>query len=62
MTWARGLNEIKPEPLTEPKRPSRALNAETRDIIGSQRREAATRTLETHEAQPEQPQDARTDA
>jgi voltage-gated potassium channel Kch len=62
MSWARGLNEIKPEPLTEPKRPSRALNAETRDIIGSQRREAATRTLETDDDYQSQQQEARTDA
>ncbi len=62
MSWARGLNEIKPEPLTEPKRPSRALNAETRDIIGSQRREAATRTLETDEAYQTRQQEVRTDA
>ncbi|KQT79788.1 potassium transporter TrkA [Methylobacterium sp. Leaf465] len=62
MSWARGLNEIKPEPLTEPKRPSRALNAETRDIIGSQRQEAATRTLETDEAFQSRQQESRTDA
>jgi monovalent cation:proton antiporter-2 (CPA2) family protein len=47
--WMRGAPEIKPEPLTAPKSPSRALNAETRDIIGTERREAATRTLETQD-------------
>ncbi|WP_019905417.1 monovalent cation:proton antiporter-2 (CPA2) family protein [Methylobacterium sp. 77] len=49
-----GGPEIKPEPLTLPQRPSRALSAETRDIIGLERREAATRTL--------QPQDTQSDA
>ena len=68
--WARGVSEIKPEPLTEPQRPSRALNAETRGIIGSKTREAAARTLEAQAPQPApQPapqaaphQDARSDA
>ncbi|GJE19251.1 monovalent cation:proton antiporter-2 (CPA2) family protein [Methylobacterium marchantiae] len=41
-----GSPEIKPEPLTLPQRPSRALSPETRDIIGLERREAATRTLQ----------------
>ncbi|MFD0935700.1 potassium transporter TrkA, partial [Methylobacterium trifolii] len=46
--WLRGVAapEIKPEPLTVPQRPSRALSAETRDIIGHDRREAAERMLE----------------
>ena len=46
--WMRGSvqGELKPEPLTAPQRPARALNAETRDIIGTARREAAQRTLE----------------
>jgi monovalent cation:proton antiporter-2 (CPA2) family protein len=52
MAWARGVFEIKPEPLTAPQRPSRALNAETRDIIGSKTREAATRILEAQDAHP----------
>ncbi len=47
--WMRGVSQIKPEPLTEPRRPSRALNAETRDIIGSKAREAATHTLEARD-------------
>lgn len=48
--WMRGTAEIKPEPLTAPQRPSRALNAETRGLIGTQSREAATRTLEAQDA------------
>ncbi|GBU20032.1 MULTISPECIES: monovalent cation:proton antiporter-2 (CPA2) family protein [unclassified Methylobacterium] len=45
--WLRGpLGELKPEPLTAPKRPARALSAETRDVIGAERREAAQRVLE----------------
>ncbi len=46
--WLRGTApaELKPEPLTAPQRPARALNAETRDIIGHDRREAAERLLE----------------
>lgn len=48
--WLRGTPEIKPEPLTAPRRPSRALNAETRGIIGSERLDAATRTLAKPEA------------
>ncbi|GJD29301.1 Glutathione-regulated potassium-efflux system protein KefC [Methylobacterium adhaesivum] len=47
--WMRGISQIKPEPLTEPRRPSRALNAETRDIIGTRAREAATHTLEARD-------------
>ncbi|NEU11996.1 potassium transporter TrkA [Methylobacterium sp. BTF04] len=57
-TWMRGGSEIKPEPLTAPQTPSRALNAETRGIIGRKSREAATRTLEARDAQ----QDAHSDA
>lgn len=45
-TWMRGVSEVKPEPLTAPQRPSRALNAETRGIIASERREAASLTLD----------------
>jgi len=52
--WMRGASQIKPEPLTEPRRPSRALNAETRDIIGTKAREAAAHTLEA----PDLPADA----
>ena len=52
--WMRGLpGELKPEPLTAPQRPARALNAETRDIIGHERREAAHRALETQDARPD---------
>lgn len=45
-----GSPEIKPEPLTRPQRPSRALSAETRDIIGLEQREAATRTLQVQDS------------
>ncbi|MBX9934676.1 MAG: monovalent cation:proton antiporter-2 (CPA2) family protein [Methylobacterium sp.] len=48
-TWMRGTSDVKPEPLTAPRRPSRALNAETRGIIASERREAASRTLDAPE-------------
>ena len=48
MRGAQG--EIKPEPLTAPQRPARALSAETRDIIGSERRDSAQRALETQDA------------
>ncbi|MEA1831635.1 monovalent cation:proton antiporter-2 (CPA2) family protein [Methylobacterium durans] len=52
--WLRGLpGELKPEPLTAPQRPARALNAETRDIIGHERREAANRALETQDGRPD---------
>jgi glutathione-regulated potassium-efflux system protein KefB len=37
---------LKPEPLTVPVRPARALSIETRDLVGSDRREAAERLLE----------------
>jgi monovalent cation:proton antiporter-2 (CPA2) family protein len=44
--WLRSVQpELKPEPLTAPQRPARALSAETRDIIGHDRREAAERLL-----------------
>jgi CPA2 family monovalent cation:H+ antiporter-2/glutathione-regulated potassium-efflux system protein KefB len=50
-SWMRGAQgEIKPEPLTAPQRPARALSAETRDIIGSERRDSAQRALETQDA------------
>ena len=49
-SWMRGAQgEIKPEPLTAPQRPARALSAETRDIIGSERRDAAQRALEAQD-------------
>ncbi len=49
--WMRGAStELRPEPLTEPQRPSRALSAETRGLIESERREAAMRTLEPEDA------------
>ncbi|MDR7038696.1 monovalent cation:proton antiporter-2 (CPA2) family protein [Methylobacterium sp. BE186] len=52
--WMRSLTgELKPEPLTAPQRPARALNAETRDIIGHERREAANRALETQDGRPD---------
>lgn len=53
--WLRGAApaELKPEPLTAPQRPARALNAETRDIIGHDRREAAERLLERPARDPE---------
>jgi CPA2 family monovalent cation:H+ antiporter-2/glutathione-regulated potassium-efflux system protein KefB len=37
--------ELRPEPLTAPVRPARALNAETRDLLGQDRTEAAERVL-----------------
>ena len=45
--WLRGAApaELKPEPLTAPQRPARALSTETRDIIGHDRREAAEHLL-----------------
>ncbi|GEO99150.1 monovalent cation:proton antiporter-2 (CPA2) family protein [Methylobacterium haplocladii] len=49
--WMRGAStELRPEPLTEPQRPSRALSAETRGLIESERREAAMRELEPQDA------------
>ncbi len=39
--WLRGTPEMRPEPLTAPTRPSRALSAETRGLIETQRHEAA---------------------
>ncbi|GLS43101.1 monovalent cation:proton antiporter-2 (CPA2) family protein [Methylobacterium brachythecii] len=49
--WMRGpATELRPEPLTEPQRPSRALSAETRGLIESERREAAMRELEPEDA------------
>ena len=48
-SWLRGSaghGELKPEPLTAPQRPARALSAETRDIIGAAHREAAERALQ----------------
>ena len=56
--WLRGTvpAEIKPEPLTAPQRPARALNAETRDIIGHDQRAAAEHLL----AKPAAPTDAET--
>ncbi|GJE56872.1 monovalent cation:proton antiporter-2 (CPA2) family protein [Methylobacterium thuringiense] len=49
--WMRGATtELRPEPLTEPQRPSRALSAETRGLLESERREAAMRELEPHDA------------
>jgi monovalent cation:proton antiporter-2 (CPA2) family protein len=49
-SWMRGAQaELKPEPLTAPQRPARALSAETRDIIESERRDAAQRALETRD-------------
>lgn len=51
--WMRGAAELKPEPLTAPQRPSRALSAETRGLIESERREAAIRTLEPEETGPD---------
>ncbi len=46
-TWLGGAEpgEVRPEPLTEPVRPARALNAETRDLLGQDRAEAAERVL-----------------
>ncbi len=46
-TWLGGAEpgELRPEPLTEPVRPARALNAETRDLLGQDRAEAAERVL-----------------
>ena len=52
-SWMRGTTELKPEPLTAPQRPSRALSAETRGLIETERREAAIRTLEPEEAGPD---------
>jgi CPA2 family monovalent cation:H+ antiporter-2/glutathione-regulated potassium-efflux system protein KefB len=46
-SWMRGAAAgLKPEPLTAPVRPARALSTETRDLVGSDRREAAERLLE----------------
>ena len=51
--WLRTVQpELKPEPLTAPQRPARALSAETRDIIGHDRREAAERLLANPGAPP----------
>lgn len=53
--WLRTVQpELKPEPLTAPQRPARALSAETRDIIGHDRREAAERLLANPGAVPEE--------
>jgi len=49
--WMRGAStELRPEPLTVPRRPSRALSAETRGLIGSERQESAQRTLDPQDA------------
>jgi CPA2 family monovalent cation:H+ antiporter-2/glutathione-regulated potassium-efflux system protein KefB len=46
-SWLGGAEpaEVRPEPLTAPVRPARALNAETRDLLGQDRKEAAERVL-----------------
>ncbi len=46
-TWLGGAEpaELRPEPLTAPVRPARALNTETRDLLGQDRKEAAERVL-----------------
>ncbi len=50
--WMRGgTGELRPEPLTAPQRPARALSAETRGLIGSERQLAAQRVLEPEEAE-----------
>ena len=48
--WMRTAGELRPEPLTVPKRPARALSAETRGLIGSEREAAAERALEPEDA------------
>ncbi|GJE74134.1 MULTISPECIES: monovalent cation:proton antiporter-2 (CPA2) family protein [Methylorubrum] len=49
--WMRGAPEVRPEPLTAPTRPSRALSAETRGLIETKRHEAATRVLEPEDSE-----------
>ena len=46
-TWLGSAEpaELRPEPLTAPVRPARALNTETRDLLGQDRKEAAERVL-----------------
>ncbi|WP_411903345.1 monovalent cation:proton antiporter-2 (CPA2) family protein [Methylorubrum thiocyanatum] len=50
--WLRGTPELRPEPLTAPKSPSRALSAETRGLIEAQPHESAARALEPEDAEP----------
>ena len=50
--WLRGTPELRPEPLTAPKSPSRALSAETRGLIEPQPHESAARALEPEDAEP----------
>ncbi|MDP4023642.1 monovalent cation:proton antiporter-2 (CPA2) family protein [Methylobacterium sp. NEAU 140] len=56
--WLRGAEpvELRPEPLTAPARPARALSAETRDLLGQDRREAAERVLAKPSAAPDEPE------
>jgi glutathione-regulated potassium-efflux system protein KefB len=54
-SWMRGAAAgLKPEPLTAPARPARALSTETRDLVGSDRREAAERVLEKPALAPQE--------
>jgi voltage-gated potassium channel Kch len=54
-SWMRGAAAgLKPEPLTAPVRPARALNTETRDLVGGERREAAERLLEKPALAPQE--------
>ena len=56
-TWLGGVEagEVRPEPLTQPVRPARALNAQTRDLLGQDRRDAAERVLAKPAAEPNEP-------
>ena len=60
--WLRGTEpEVRPEPLTAPARPARALSTETRDLLGQDRREAAERLLGKAAPAPQARDDAETE-
>jgi CPA2 family monovalent cation:H+ antiporter-2/glutathione-regulated potassium-efflux system protein KefB len=63
-TWLGGTEagEVRPEPLTQPVRPARALNAQTRDLLGQDRRDAAERVLAKPVAEPNEADEVQDEA